>query len=70
MTLEDTKRVEDVRDSYEANKYLDRGWVLVGSPDTCGHYALAWQRSDAPPDYPPDSRAAQAAQYAGVGRAR
>ncbi|HOM70972.1 MAG TPA: hypothetical protein PLZ21_07955 [Armatimonadota bacterium] len=61
MNQIDVKRVEEVRTSYEANRFLELGWMLLQVfPATSFHpqdryptYVMGWAR-DTKPTYPPN----------------
>ena len=55
----DIRRVEEVRTSYEANRYLELGWVLLqvfpgtgqNSQDRWPFYIMGWSKEGIP-EYP------------------
>jgi hypothetical protein len=61
MENNSVRRIEEVRTSYEANRFLELGWVLLNvfpatgfhPQDRWPHYVMGWIREMCP-DYPPD----------------
>jgi hypothetical protein len=61
MNHADVKRVEEVRTSYEANRFLELGWVLLQVFPAAGFhpqdrwpfYIMGWA-DEAKPEYPPN----------------
>jgi hypothetical protein len=59
MSHTHVQRVEEIRTSYEANRYLELGWVLLqvfpgtgfNAQDKWPFYIMAWTTQDKP-DYP------------------
>lgn len=60
MSHSDIRRVEEIRTSYEANRYLELGWVLLQvfpgtgmtTQDKWPFYIMGWTTDDKP-SYPP-----------------
>ena len=60
MTQSDVKCVEEVRTSYECNRFLQLGWMLLQVFPAVGYhpqdrwpfYIMGWIREDKP-EYPP-----------------
>mgnify|MGYP005854612689 CR=1 FL=1 len=58
MNHADVKRVEEVRTSYEANRFLELGWVLLqvfpatGYQDRWPYYIMGWTTNENNPEYP------------------
>jgi hypothetical protein len=61
MSHADVKRVEEIRTSYEVNRFLELGWVLLqvfpgpgGNPsDKWPFYIMGWTKQERP-EYPPN----------------
>ena len=64
MNIEETRLIVEVSEYYEANNYLQLGWVLINQYvrdfSELGHasqrpfYVLAWQKRDSEPQHPTD----------------